>query len=49
MIVILFKDILTFLGLDFRDASRITLYLDVIGISIPKLRLRIILTYKNLM
>ena len=31
MIVILFKDILTFLGLNFRDASRITLYLDVIG------------------
>ena len=27
----LFKDILTFLGLDFGDASLITLYLDVIG------------------
>ena len=35
---ILFKDILTFLGLDFRDVSLITLYLDVIGINIPKIR-----------
>ena len=34
----LFKDILTFLGLDYRDASLITLYLVVIGISIQKIR-----------
>ena len=34
---ILFKDILTFLGLYYRDASHITLYLVVIGISIPKM------------
>ena len=33
---ILFKDILTFLRLDYRDSSLITLYLVVIGISIPK-------------
>ena len=33
---ILFKDILTFIGLDFRYASLITLYLVAIGISIPK-------------
>ena len=31
---ILFKDILTFLGLDYRDALLIVLYLVVIGISI---------------
>ena len=35
---ILLKDILTFLGLDYRDASFITLYLIVIGISTPKIR-----------
>ena len=35
---IMFKDILIFLGLDYRDASLITLYLVVIGISIPKIR-----------
>ena len=34
--MILFKDILTFLRLDYRDALLITLYLVVIGISIPK-------------
>ena len=34
---ILFKDTLTFLGLDYRDALLITLYLVVIGISIPKI------------
>ena len=34
--MLLFKDILTFLGLDYRDASLITLYLVVIGISIIK-------------
>ena len=31
-------DILTFLGLDYRDASLITLYFVVLGISIPKIR-----------
>ena len=35
---ILFKDIKTFLGLDYRDASLIILYLIVIGISSPKIR-----------
>ena len=35
---ILFKDILTFEGLNYRDASHISLYLVVIGISIPKIR-----------
>ena len=35
--IILFKDIVTFLGLDYRDALLITLYLVVIGISIPKI------------
>ena len=33
-----FKDKLTFLGLDYRDALLITLYLVVVGISIPKIR-----------
>ena len=33
---IMFKDILTFLGLDYRDALLITLYFVVIGISIQK-------------
>ena len=47
--MILFKDILTFLGLVYRDASLITLYLVVvIGISIKKNQMnRIILTFKN--
>ena len=36
--MILFKNILTFLGLDYRDASLFTLYLVVIEISNPKLR-----------
>ena len=31
---IIFKDILTFFGLDYRDASLITLYFVVLGISI---------------
>ena len=31
-------DILTFLGLDYRDASLIILYFVVLGISIPKIR-----------
>ena len=35
---ILFKDILTFWGLDYRDASLTILYLIVLGISIPKIR-----------
>ena len=35
---IMFKDILMFLGLDYRDASLITLYFVVLGISIPKIR-----------
>ena len=36
--MILFKDIPTFLGLEYRDAVPITLYLVVIGISISKIR-----------
>ena len=36
--MILVKDILTFLGLDYRDASLITVYLVVIGISIQRSR-----------
>ena len=35
--MILFREINTFLGLDYRDASLITLYLFVIGISVPKI------------
>ena len=35
---ILFKDILTFLGLDYRDASLVIVYHIVIGISTPKIR-----------
>ena len=35
---IMFKDILAFLRLDYRDASLIILYLIVIGISNPKIR-----------
>ena len=34
--MLLFKDKMTFLGLDYRDASLITSYLFVIGISIQK-------------
>jgi hypothetical protein len=34
----MFKDILTFLGLDYRDASLLKLYFVVLGISIPKIR-----------
>ena len=37
--MILFKEKLTFLGLDFRDALLLTLYRVVIGISIKKIRL----------
>ena len=33
---ILFKDIFTFLGIDYRDASLIIFYLVVIGINTPK-------------
>ena len=36
--MILFKDILTFLGLDYRDTLLIALYFVVLGISIPKIR-----------
>ena len=36
--MILFKDILTFLGIVYRDASLITFYLVVIGISFQKIR-----------
>ena len=35
--MLLFKDIMTFLGLYYKDASLITLYLVVIGISIKKI------------
>ena len=35
---ILFKDILTNLGLDYRDASHVLLYLIVPGISIIKIK-----------
>ena len=35
---ILFKDIPTFLGLDYRDASLVTLCYVVLRISIPKIR-----------
>ena len=34
---IMFKDILTFLVLYYRDASFVTLYFVVLGISIPKI------------
>ncbi len=35
---ILFKDILTFLGLGYRDALLMTLYFVVLGVSVPKIR-----------
>ena len=35
---IMFEDILTLLGLDYRDASLIKLYFVVLGISISKIR-----------
>ena len=35
---IMFKDILTFLGLDYRDGLLKTLYIVVLGISIPIIR-----------
>ena len=44
--MLLFKDILTYLGLDYRDASLTTLYLVVIGISIQNQMNRMILTLK---
>ena len=47
--MLLLKDILTFLGLDYRDTLLITLYLVVKGISIKKSVYRIILTFKNLL
>ena len=40
---------LTFLGIDYGDASLITLYLDVIGISIPKSMNRIIVKHRKLL
>ena len=43
----IFKDILTFLGLDYRNNLLITLYLVVIGISIPKSLNSTILTRLN--
>ena len=45
---ILFKDILTFLGLDYRDSSLIIVDLVVIGISTPKIN-RIIISHINLL
>ena len=36
--MLFFKDILTYLGIDYRDSSNTTLYLVVIGISIQKIR-----------
>ena len=35
---IMFKVILTFLGLDYRDASLIISFFDFLGISIPQIR-----------
>ena len=44
-----FKEILTFLGLDYRDASLITMYFVVLGISIKKNQTnRIILSHKKM-
>ena len=46
----MFKDILTFLGVDYRDASPITMYFVVLVISIPKNQInQIILSNKNLL
>ena len=49
--MLLFKDILTFLGLDYRDASLITLYLNVLRISteysVNQIN-RIFLTFKTI-
>ena len=49
--MLLFKDILTFLGLDYRDASLITLYLNVLRISteysVNQMN-RIFLTFKTI-
>ena len=36
--MIIFKDILTFLGIEYRDTLFITMYFVVLGISIPKIR-----------
>ena len=43
---ILFMDILTFLGLDYRNVSLMTLYLDVIGVIIQK-KNKMIITHKK--
>ncbi len=46
----MFKDILTFLGLDYRDASLITMFFVVLGISILKNQINgIILSHRNLL
>ena len=45
----MFKDILTFIGLDYRDASLITFYFVVLGIGIQKSNNQIIISYKNLL
>ena len=37
--IIINKDILTFLLIEYRDAWTITLYFDILGFSIPKIRL----------
>ncbi len=42
------KDILTSLGLEYRDASLKILYFVVQGISIPKIRYRIITSHKKI-
>ncbi len=47
---LMFKDILTFLGLDYRDASLITMFFVVLGISILKNQINgIILSHRNLL
>ena len=42
-------DILTFLGLHYRDASLIALYFIILGISVPNQINRMILSHKNLL
>ena len=47
---IIFKDILEFLGLDYKDASLITFYIFCQGISIPKNQINLIIkVHKNLL
>ena len=46
----MFKDILTFFGLNYRDATPIKLYFVVPGINIKKNQInRIIISHKNLL